>query len=126
MPNFNDTIYGFGCGDDLAVQRTINNIPADLTIDVAWFYVKRELTDSDAAAIINKRITVTETADGQITDDGANDTSGQVIFFIERAKTALLEQPCYFEIKVQTSDGSQYASNRGVIRGEGTVINTAS
>lgn len=125
MANFEDIIDGFACGNNLDVERQVGNLPAGQTVVIAWLYVKHDLSDADADALFEKRITTTSSAAGQITADGTGGVPGVVLFHLLPADTAQLVDSKFFEVRVQLANQAQYTTNLGTIRGEDSIISSA-
>lgn len=106
-------------GDDFDIERTVTGIPAGATLTKAWFMAKASRSDADDAAVISKEITTTLVpATGQITDTGAGDTAGEIVFYIRSADTSSLvaEKPYYFGIRVRLSTGLVDTLEWGVLK----------
>lgn len=121
MPNFNGKISGFVVGDDLEVYRTITNVPTGETVIKAWFTVKINQDDTDAAALFQKVITdVIDFTQGEIADAGALGTA-ILRFFLTADDTATLGNPTraidsfFYDIQVKTVSDRIYTPETGKI-----------
>lgn len=120
-----ETFIGdFGVNDDAAIERSVEGIPSGRTLKDAWLTVKTLPTDTDAAAILQKAITTTPTANGQVSDTGG-DGVGSVRFLLTPANTALLSDVKYYDIQVALDNGETYTVERGKIQALRPAINTA-
>ena len=91
-------------GDSLDVIRTVTNVPAGETLTKAWLTVKKSNTDADPG-VLQKVITTTSGAAGQITNAGASGT-GALLFTIASAETAALTTSgLMYDVQVITSGG---------------------
>ena len=117
MPNYEATITDFAAGDDISVERTITTVPSGQTMTLAWFTVKRKISDSDAQAIFQKQITPSFAANiGQIDDTGADGT-GHLLFYLVADNTELLTpySEYRYDIQVKLSGGGIATPEIGVI-----------
>lgn len=113
----NGRIDDFVAGDDLEIERTISSIPEGISIDAAWFMVKRKFTDSDANALISKDITVANNANEGWIEDNGTDGDGLIRFYISQAETALLTplSEYQYSIKIRLDNGKVNTPEVGVI-----------
>jgi len=131
MPNFVGEIKGIVAGDDFDVVRTITNLPLGVTLTDAWFTVKAVVTDSDANALVKKRITPTQSADGIISDVGT-DRVAEIIFYILPSDSDQLGGPVrattgfVYDIQVRTNLGRVYTPEIGKIVAETQVTRAVS
>ena len=118
LPQYQQKIRNFVCGDSLAVERTIRGVPTGLTISKAYMTIKGTATDADASAVVQVSITSTLTSAGQITDTGADGT-GAVRFTLTPAQTLLLtpEQAYAFDVQIVLSDSGLYTPCKGTMKG---------
>lgn len=119
----NGSINDFVSGDDLEIERTIQSIPTGITLDTAWFMVKRRFEDADADALISKTITTINTVNvGWIEDTGADGT-GLLRFYITQNETALLTplSEYQYSIKIKLSNDKVNTPERGVMVAEPAV-----
>jgi hypothetical protein len=132
MPEFNGRITGWVVGDPFSVQRTIqfapagkpeNTFPAGTTIVQAWLTVKVNLTDLDAAALVQKIITTTnQPGIGQIENDGTGDVDFVVRFDLTAANTLLIgNRARHYDIQIRTAAGNPNTPERGLIYGKEQV-----
>src|SRR5262252_512628 len=104
MPNLNSKdLQDIVAGNHVVVDRIIDNIPAGDSIESAWLTIKNTKKDADSAAIVQKHVTTTGTAQGQVIDTGAVDREGRVYFVLLPAETILLKEDRNypFDIKVR-------------------------
>lgn len=112
----NASIAGICAGNDLDVNRTVPGIPATQTLAKAWLTFKTSVTDADAAALLQKVITPgAVVGQGQITDVGAGGTA-QLLFQLADTETLALpvDTPTLYDIKVLTSAGKVYTTEKGL------------
>lgn len=103
-------------GDDYDVERTVAGLPAGQTITRAWLTVKTVATDPDVNAVVQLEITTTATAAGQITDDGAGDQEGKVLFQLNASQTrAIGTRLRLYDIQIRTSASKIYTLETGDI-----------
>src|SRR3972149_1562721 len=105
-PKIDDRIV-FVLGDDVEVRRTVAKLPEDQTVAQAWLTIKEKLSDTDAAAILQKIIPTAELAGtGQIEDDGAEGKA--LLRFDLTPEDTILFTPgnayCY-DVQIKTSAG---------------------
>jgi hypothetical protein len=115
----NQRIDTFTLGDDFDLTRTVAAVPTGQTITQAWFMVKAAPTDLDASALISKAITPTAVDGvGHITDTGAGDTAGALLFQIRAANQSAMvaNKNYYYGIKVKLSSGLVDHLETGVFR----------
>lgn len=116
MTAINTAITGFCAGNDLDVNRTVPGVPATQTIIKAWLTLKTKLTDADSAALLQKVILPGAVAgQGQITDVGASGTA-VLLFQLSDLETLALpaDTPVQYDIKVETSAGKLYTTEKGM------------
>lgn len=87
----------------------IPNLPADTLVAKALLLVKASVSDGDGDAVISKTIYPGSTADGQITDQGADGTA-QLYFVIDNDDVdPLSTSQLYFSaVKVILDNGLAY------------------
>jgi hypothetical protein len=71
----NVTQKGYVIGDDTEIAFELTDWPAGVVLSKAYFTMKKSLRDLDAAAIIQREITITLTAEGKITANGSLGTA---------------------------------------------------
>jgi hypothetical protein len=71
----NVTLKGYVIGDDTEIAFELTDWPAGVLLAKAYFTVKKSLRDLDAAAIIQRSITTTISAQGKITATGVTGTA---------------------------------------------------
>jgi hypothetical protein len=116
MTAINTSITGFCAGNDLDVNRTVPGIPATQTLAKAWLTIKAKVSDADAAALLQKVILPGAVAgQGQITDVGAGGTA-VLLFQLADTETLALpaDTPLPYDIKVLTSAGKVYTTEKGM------------
>ncbi len=116
MPAVNVKIRGYVAGDTMTVRRTVNDVPATQVLATAWMTIKVDIADADPGAL-QKEITTSATAAGEITDDGATGT-GIVEFDLSPAETLALgtEVTYLYDVQVKTDTGKVATVERGTIR----------
>lgn len=116
-------IDDFVAGDDLEIERSISSIPEGISIDTAWFMVKRKFSDSDANALISKTITNSNTANVGWIEDTGTDGDGLIRFYLTQAETALLTpfSEYQYSIKIKMDNGKVNTPERGVFIAEPAV-----
>jgi hypothetical protein len=94
-------------GDSFAVRRTVTGVPTGDSIVKAWLTVKGSIADLDNAAVLQKVIASVGSPDGQITDNGANDGTGEVLFLILSTDYSLIvaTRTYQYDIQVRTALG---------------------
>jgi hypothetical protein len=104
-------------GDDKRIKRTYTSLPTGSVINKAWLTIKKKEKDLDAAALVQKSITTTLTAAGQITD--ADTTSGDLAMYFDLSKSETgLAKPdieYLYDIQVKKTTGEIHTLERGVI-----------
>lgn len=115
-----DKLNPIAKGDARTVRRTFKKLPTGVAISKAWLTIKSREKDADAQALIQKDITVSLTAKGQITD--ADTTDGQIAMFFEIAKedtaqaTIKVNVDYPFDIQVLRSTGQPHTLVKGTVR----------
>jgi concanavalin A-like lectin/glucanase superfamily protein len=71
----NVTLKDYVIGDDTEIAFELTDWPAGVVLAKAYFTVKRSLDDADIAAVIQREITVSLSAEGQITANGSSGTA---------------------------------------------------
>lgn len=114
MTDFNGSISDLVAGDDVDVRRTVTEIPAGQALAKAWLTFNSAPGGPDPG-LLQKVITTALTADGQITDDGATDTAGELVFQLSAANTLALPIGCDtpYDIKVKTNTGKIFTLEQG-------------
>lgn len=116
MPNLKARIDDLVAGDDYDYTATVTGLPSGTTITKAYWTVKLNESDLDAAAIYQKTITTTLVAtQGQITDNGATDRIGVCAFFAQAADTVLLTAGTeyFFDVQLILSTNRIYTPIKG-------------
>jgi hypothetical protein len=132
MPDFNGRITGWVIGDGFSVERTIRFAPADepentfppgTTIDLGWLTIKVNLTDLDAAALVQKVITTTnQPGIGHIENNGAGDVDFVLRFDLTAADTLLIgNRARHFDVQIRPVGGEPKTPQRGLIYGKEQV-----
>jgi hypothetical protein len=107
-------------GDDYDILVPFTGLPSGQTVTKAWLTVKVSLADLDAAATVQKIITTSAVAgQGQITDDGATDGTGELLFTLTPTNTRAIQatmQPLQYDVQIRTSAGKIYTLEIGTIR----------
>lgn len=108
-----------GDADQVPAIVDISDILPD-TLAKAWFTVKRRTVDSDAQAVIQKVITPTPSADGQIDNVGSASplTSATMYFLLTADETAALSDKVlyYYSIKALSLGGAPKTIESGRLR----------
>jgi hypothetical protein len=106
-------------GDTVDVTRTVTDVPAGDTLAKAWLTVKAKATDGDAAAVLQLEVTTSPTANGSITDDGADETGAVNFKILPTDYGSILAKKNYaFDIQVLTTDGVVATVAVGTVRWE--------
>jgi hypothetical protein len=97
-------------GADFAAGRACDiRVPVKLetgrTIVTGIFLAKRNVTDDDAQAVIQKVVTTVLSASGQVTDTGLGDRKGEVLFLLTASQSLLFALPHYYSIDVTLDNG---------------------
>jgi hypothetical protein len=117
MPSLHETIDDLVIGDDYDVPRTVILIPVGATLAKAWLTIKHAIDDPDSDAVLQKEITTAmQVGIGQITDDGAIDLEGMIVFQLTSTDTSLLQRDelYTYDIQVKTNTGKIYTVERGI------------
>jgi hypothetical protein len=119
----NGIINDFVAGDDLEIERSISSIPEGISINTAWFMVKRKFSDPDIKAIISKTITNSNTPDIGWIEDTGSDGDGLIRFYLTQADTAILTplSEYQYSIKLSLDNGKVNTPERGQIIAEPAV-----
>jgi hypothetical protein len=93
-------------GDHIEIVRSITGLDEAVVITKAWLTLKSGRSLADAGAELQHVITTTETAAGQITDDGTASTTAELTFRIEGADyDGLVATATYhYDIQILLSD----------------------
>lgn len=75
-------------GDSKRIKRRYDELPEGYTIATAYLTIKKSATQTDAQALVQKAITTSASAAGQITD--ALTTGGSIAMFFDLSKTDTL------------------------------------
>lgn len=115
-----DKLNPIAKGDARTVRRTFKNLPTGVTISKAWLTIKSREKDTDAQALIQKDITTSLTAKGQITDASTSDGQIAMVFEIAKedsAQAAIKVNVDYpFDIQVLRSTGQPHTLVKGTVR----------
>ena len=116
MPTFNGIITNFVVGDDLDIERTVDNIPSGQTVDNAWFTVR--FYERSSAIILQKQINTTLSDDGVI---GSTVSGSAVLTFTLSGGNTILFEPennLHYDIQIATSADKIYTPEKGIVRGK--------
>lgn len=103
-------------GNNKAYDYTVANIPSGLTLAKMWFTVKTSLSDTWANAKIKKVIDPAGSADGQITDTGADGTGlGRFLLLPADTRSLVAGKRYIFDVQIKTNDGQLDTIERGTI-----------
>lgn len=81
-------IEGLFLGNSFELTRSVVGIPAGQTIDLGELYIEEDSSDDNSNALVFIPITIIDDPQfGQITDDGAGDGEGNVLFRIASEST---------------------------------------
>lgn len=95
-----DVIDGFSVGSDLAIVRTLTDVPDGVDVESARLLVKTNLSDADADALITKTIDATDTADvGQVTNPSS--TTAVLTFRLTDAETGVLAGKSWYAYAIR-------------------------
>lgn len=75
-------------GDSKRIKRRYDELPEGYTVTVAYLTIKKSANQTDAQALVQKAITTSASAAGQITD--ASTTGGSIAMFFDLSKTDTL------------------------------------
>ena len=114
MASETENLTGLTRGNDVTLKFTI---ATSRDLASARFIAKRKAKDLDAAAVVNKLITTSLTADGQITDAGGVDDSATAQFILTRNETDdfLAGKAYQWELEVSDEDGNFTTPKGGTI-----------
>ncbi len=107
MPT-HEIIAGYVAGDRLDIRRGVTNIPAGRSIVKAWFTAKLFKTDADPGLLQKVVTTAAQNGVGQITDDGAGDQVGEVLFQLSAADTGTALGPdraFFYDVQLKFDNG---------------------
>src|SRR5262245_41037015 len=90
MAALNQKIDTLVAGDTWKIIRNFTGLPTGNTFTKVYLTIKAKETDADLAAIVQKSITASLTADGQITAQDSNAGTISFFFTLAAATTALL------------------------------------
>ena len=115
--NLYDHIRGFVRGDDLEIRRTVSALPAGRSVVQAWMTIKQSSAASDAQALVQKVITLADSAAGVIEKNGASDGEFVGVFRFSGADTLLFDAQQPWDIQLQYENDALYTPFKGTIRG---------
>jgi hypothetical protein len=116
MAVLNARIDGHVAGDSVQIDRTAGPIPLGRILSKAWFTVKVAPNDPDPG-VLQKVVTATLSAAGQITDLGA-DGIGAATFLLTPADTLLLTvgQDYHYDVQTMLDDGKIVTGEVGKVK----------
>lgn len=96
--------FDYVIGDSVQIARTFINAPPGETIEMAWFTIKLDLNDADAAAVLQKTITTVDVPGTGFITNGANGT-GTLRFDIGPNDWGLMAAKItyFYDIQVRSS-----------------------
>jgi hypothetical protein len=105
-------------GDDFRVQRTYVALPTGVTIDKAWFTVKRHRALPDSEALLMKEITTTQTADGHIIDPITDNGNLGMYFELTKMETGNARPGAIYtyDVQIKSTTGAIHTLERGTIQ----------
>jgi hypothetical protein len=110
-------IKNFVAGDEKRIKRTYTSLPTGSVINKAWLTVKEKEADLDASAFVQKVITTSVMASGQITD--ADTTGGNLAMYFDLAKAetilAKLNFEYQYDIQIKKTTGEIHTLEKGTI-----------
>ena len=110
-------LTNFVIGDSKRVRRTYTDLPEGSTVATAYLTIKKSEKQSDAAAIVQKPITITQTSNGQITDALSNGGSIAMFFDLSKTDTAKFKAGVeyVYDIQIVLSGGEVHTMEVGTI-----------
>lgn len=107
-------------GDDKRVARNYTDVPTGHTVSKAWLTIKRKAADLDADALIQKEITTTAGAAGEITDEVTDSGTLSMYFDLADTETGIAaikaNKTYYYDVQVRLSDGQIHTLESGTVR----------
>jgi hypothetical protein len=110
-------IKGIVIGDAFRVSRTYTGLPTGATIAKAYLTIKKSTGQADSAALLQKSITTTLSASGQITD-ALTSSDGQIALYFDVSETESANaKPIdyVYDISVELSTGETHTLEMGTI-----------
>ena len=115
MTKTNVSITNLVIGDSKRIKRTYTGLPTGSTVSTAYFTAKRRETQADAAAVVQKTITVTAGSSGQVTT--ADTTDGEIALYFDLTATeteGFTAGVSYaYDIEVVLSGGEKHTMEKG-------------
>lgn len=109
-------LKNFVIGDSKRLRRTFKDLPEGYTVATAYLTIKKSAQHADAQAIVQKSITTSAAASGQITDALTNGGSIVMFFDLSKTDTAVFRAGEYvFDIQVVLSTGEVHTMEIGTI-----------
>ena len=106
---------GFVRGDEFSIVRKVPRVPITTTITAAYLTFKSTISDLDAAATVQKSITVSNVdGTGQIENNGSAGV-GTIRFDMNEADTLLFTANAkyFFDVQVKLSSGDIFTLEKG-------------
>ncbi len=129
MSHLRETINDFVRGDSVQIPRTvtITDILPN-TLDKAWMTIKRRVSDSDAAAMLQKTITPVVSTDGHIDEVGSMSAAGHLYFLLTADDTNAMDpwRIYHYDIKVLSSGGHANTVEMGTITAAAAITQASS
>jgi hypothetical protein len=105
----------FTTGDTYMLIRMVPYVPEGFFIEEAWWTVKESMTDTDAESMFSLCITLSGSANGEVTNypDGTSR-----LRFIAQPSNSLMMSPSstyYYDVHVNLSSGDKYQLEYGKI-----------
>lgn len=111
------TIRDQTAGDAFSVLRAVPSLPAGRSLAKAWFTVKRNKEDLDAAARLQLDITTAPTSKGQIVD-ATGVAANALTFTVSAVQSAEIgaTRRYYYDVQVKLDNGDTATLEIGTIQ----------
>lgn len=117
MTKTNVKIKNVVIADAFRIQRTYTGLPTGATIAKAYLTIKKSVGQADSAALLQKSITTTLSAHGQITD-ALTTPDGQIALYFDILETESANAKAIdyvYDISVELSTGETHTMEIGTI-----------
>lgn len=117
VAKLNQRITALVAGDTWKFLRTYTGLTTGVTISKVYLTIKNDPTDADVSALIQRSITTSATAAGQITDASTSDgtIAFNVIVLDTQSDDLTPLEDYYYDFQGIGSDGAVYTFETGII-----------